>query len=371
MSPRRTRIPDSPKMPTETFKIIYKSLRYKNDLTKMSLPVGFSEPLSILQRITEDFQYSQVLDKAAQCGDPFERMAYVAAFAVSTYGMTDSRMSKPFSALLGETFEMDRSQDFGWKVVCEQVSIDPPITAQYCEGRGWRCWQDFQIEVKLKMINTAIESKPINLSHVIFDDSADHYVWDRATTEVNIRNMSAEHSGEVVIMNQKTADECRLKFRKDRSVTGTVKDKEGQVKMAVNGVWDDHVRASLLGEDNSDLLLWKVHSPTPESKSYYNFSEFACQLNEDEDGVAPTDTRKRPDIRFLEEGQWKEAAKVKEQLKENQQTSKLDEGYKPVWFDAHKDSLTGKIVYRYNDKYWQCKSEQDWSQCPVNLYEIN
>ncbi len=32
----------------------------------------------------------------------------------------------------------------------------------------------------------------------------------------------------------------------------------------------------------------------------YNFSEFACSLNEPEEGVAPTDCRLRPDIRVME-----------------------------------------------------------------------
>lgn len=37
----------------------------------------------------------------------------------------------------------------------------------------------------------------------------------------------------------------------------------------------------------------------------------AAQLNELEDGVAPTDTRLRPDQRLMEEGLWTEANKEK------------------------------------------------------------
>lgn len=33
----------------------------------------------------------------------------------------------------------------------------------------------------------------------------------------------------------------------------------------------------------------------------YSFSEFACSLNEPEEGVAPTDSRLRPDIRIMEQ----------------------------------------------------------------------
>lgn len=37
---------------------------------------------------------------------------------------------------------------------------------------------------------------------------------------------------------------------------------------------------------------------------YYSFTEFACQLNEMEEGIAPTDSRLRPDQRLMEEGHW-------------------------------------------------------------------
>lgn len=40
---------------------------------------------------------------------------------------------------------------------------------------------------------------------------------------------------------------------------------------------------------------------------FYNFTTLACQLNEWEDDTAPTDTRRRPDQRLMETGQWDES----------------------------------------------------------------
>lgn len=77
----------------------------------------------MLQRITEDFEYSNILDVAAQCKDPLEQMAYVAAFSISSYSTTVNRTSKPFNPLLGETYECDRMSDLGWKAFNEQVNI--------------------------------------------------------------------------------------------------------------------------------------------------------------------------------------------------------------------------------------------------------
>ena len=91
-----------------------------------------------------------MLDKAAQCKDTCEQLAYVAAFTISSYSTTSNRTGKPFNPLLGETYECDRTDDLGWRCVSEQVSHHPPMAAQYCEGRGWRCWQEFQMTSKFR-----------------------------------------------------------------------------------------------------------------------------------------------------------------------------------------------------------------------------
>lgn len=83
--------------------------------------MNFSEPLSFLQRLTEDIEYSDILDRGALCADSCEQLAYVAAFTVSSYATTTTRTLKPFNPLLGETYECDRMDDLGWKSFAEQV----------------------------------------------------------------------------------------------------------------------------------------------------------------------------------------------------------------------------------------------------------
>lgn len=77
----------------------------------------------MLQRLTEDFEYSSLLDQAAQCEDSLEQLTYVAAFTVSSYATTAVRTNKPFNPLLGETYECDRTDDLGWRSLAEQVSV--------------------------------------------------------------------------------------------------------------------------------------------------------------------------------------------------------------------------------------------------------
>lgn len=92
------------------------------------LQVNFNEPLSMLQRLTEDLEYHHLLDKAVHCTSSVEQMCLVAAFSVSSYSTTVHRIAKPFNPMLGETFELDRLEDMGLRSLCEQVR--PPAPAR-------------------------------------------------------------------------------------------------------------------------------------------------------------------------------------------------------------------------------------------------
>ena len=81
--------------------------------------VNFNEPLSMLQRMVEDFIYSDILAKAASCDTTLEELTYVAAFATSCYAA--NRVNKPFNPMLGETYECDRRAELGWRCFMEQV----------------------------------------------------------------------------------------------------------------------------------------------------------------------------------------------------------------------------------------------------------
>lgn len=46
----------------------------------MAMPVQLNEPLNTLQRLCEELEYSELLDRAAHTQDPFERMVTVGAY---------------------------------------------------------------------------------------------------------------------------------------------------------------------------------------------------------------------------------------------------------------------------------------------------
>lgn len=395
---RRTRVPDKPNYPLNLWSIMKNCIG--KDLSKIPMPVNFSEPLSMIQRLTEDFEYTELLDKAALCSDSCEQMAYVAAFTVSSYATTSIRTGKPFNPLLGETFEMDRTDDKGWKMISEQVSHHPPMVAQHCEGRGWKCWQEFTMSSKFR--GKYLQVIPLGIAHLEFTATGNHYTWRKVTTTVHniiVGKLWVDQSGEMDITNHLTGDKCHLKFipysyfsrETQRKVTGAVMNREGAVKWVVGGTWDDYIEASKVVntlktnkgtpvfETEPQALLWKRIIPPPESERYYNFTELACQLNEEEEGVAPSDSRKRPDQRLMENGLWDEANDEKLRLEEKQRTARkqreteaelaVQEGrpvptYEPQWFVREKDPFTGSSIYVFNGEYWECKKKQEWNRCP-------
>lgn len=395
---RRTRVPEKPNYPINLWSIMKNCIG--KELSKIPMPVNFSEPLSFLQRLTEDFEYSDVLDRAAQIEDSCEQLSLVAAFTVSSYATTAVRTAKPFNPLLGETYECDRTEDLGWRAISEQVSHHPPIVAQYVEGNtGWSSWQEFAMSSKFR--GKYLQIIPLGIAHLEFSNSGNHYTWRKVSTTVHnmiVGKLWLDNHGEMEIVNHQTGDKCCLKFvpysyfsrETPKKVTGYVVDSEGTLKWFITGMWDEKIEACRVisqsiragkpvYETGPPKVLWKRNPICPDAEKYYNFTELACQLNEPEELVCPTDSRNRPDQRLMEEGQWDEANAEKLRLEEKQRATRrrreaeaeqaAAEGreypaYSPMWFRKETDETTGALIFRYTHEYWDCKARQDWSRCP-------
>ena len=76
------------------------------ELTKISMPVQWNEPISLIQRISEYMNYGYLLNTATKAESAEVRLQWVATFAVSALASNLERMGKPFNPLLGETFEL-------------------------------------------------------------------------------------------------------------------------------------------------------------------------------------------------------------------------------------------------------------------------
>ncbi|XP_071389349.1 oxysterol-binding protein-related protein 6 isoform X3 [Centroberyx affinis] len=300
------------------------------DLSKVSMPVELNEPLNTLQHMCEELEYSELLDKAAETEDPFERMVIVAAFAVSGYSSTYYRAgSKPFNPLLGETYECIR-EDKGLCFFAEQVSHHPPISACHCESKNFTFWQE--VRWKNKFWGKSMEILPIGTVNVMLPRFGDHYEWNKVTTCVhNILSGRRwiEHYGEITIRNTKSsACLCKLTFVKGNywssnvnEVQGFVMDQEGKVIHRLFGKWHEGLYC---GVPPSAKCVWRPGSMPTDYELYYGFTRFAIELNELcpelKDALPHTDARFRPDQRYLEEGNVELASSEKQRIEDLQRT---------------------------------------------------
>uniref|UniRef100_A0A8C6P4Q4 Oxysterol-binding protein n=1 Tax=Nothobranchius furzeri TaxID=105023 RepID=A0A8C6P4Q4_NOTFU len=401
MQPRRTRrsrIPDKPNYSLNLWSIMKNCIG--KDLSRIPMPINFNEPLSMLQRLTEDLEYSELLDRAACCDSALDQMCLVAAFSVSSYSTTVHRTAKPFNPLLGETYELDRLEEYGYRSISEQVSHHPPAAAHHVASqRGWTLWQHITIDSKFR--GKYISVMPFGNIHLQFHSNGNHYVWSKVTSTVHniiVGKLWIDQSGDIDIVNTTTKDTCHLKFSPysyfsrdvPRKVTGVVEDREGAAHYILSGTWDNKMESAKIVESSQGCggtegkqktvyqtlqpkLLWKKY-PLPENaENMHFFSSLALTLNEPEEGVAPTDSRLRPDQRLMEAGLWDEANIEKQRLEEHQrlerkrreaQANQDIEGYQPVWFEKRTDDCTGESTYVYRGGYWEAKDRQDWSLCP-------
>ena len=188
------------------------------DWSAISMPVALNEPLSALQRMCEELEYSELLDAAADCQSPMERFTLVAAFAVSAYASSVHRAArKPFTPLLGETFEYERP-DKGYRFVAEKVSHRPLIVACHAESSRWSFWQDQRM--KSKFWGKSMEYIPIGSVHVFFPDTGDHFIWSKVIT--CIRNLLSgnewvENYGDMMMRNERTGDTAKIIFKSNGS----------------------------------------------------------------------------------------------------------------------------------------------------------
>ncbi|CAI5464322.1 unnamed protein product [Closterium sp. Yama58-4] len=380
--PRRERLPPpaEEEKPVSIWSIL-KDLVGK-DLFKVSLPVSFNEPISTNQKYCETYEYSWLLDRAAEYGrrgNKLMRAVHVAAFAVSRYSGNAGRMHKPFNPLLGETFEAD-CPDKGFRYVSEAVLHYPPTLAWNCEGTGWRSWGDACL--KVRFWGPSVQLDPVGVLSVAFDDG-EVFEWSNVT--VSIQNLIlgkpfVDHYGTMRIRGNRGFS-ARLRFKErstfDRNphqVRGIVQSDDGEQKATLVGRWDQFLHfvpgelSSKSQKEESEVLataqlLWQKCAPSP-FPCKYKFTPFCITLNEMTPGLKehlpPTDSRLRADQRALEEGYYDRAIQEKSRLEQKQRKALKsgEPGWHPRWFQQQGGPGS---TWTYVGGYWERRGAHDWS----------
>jgi hypothetical protein len=349
------------------------------DLTRVTLPVTFNEPLSALQKFAEELEYSELLDAAAAAPPRSrERLLLVAAFSVSGYASAAGRTLKPFNPLERETYEYVNPAK-GFRFLGEKVRHHPLHLAAHACGRGWTFWGETAI--RTKFWGRCIELVPSGCLHASFADG-DTYTWRKVPTTISniiLGPLSIDYAGTTRVVCAGSGEGVKLRFKEaglldnaPHQVRGTLEKvppgyhlqassssvgRSGDAAAAVaipgapelHGAWN----AALWVTDAPGApprLLWR-RAPGGAADAKYNFGAFAVTLNEPppspaEDAAAaaalegvlcPTDSRLRPDQRLLEQGRYTEANVVKLRLEDNQRVVRkrlAEQGLapQPRWF---------------------------------------
>ncbi|CAF4065059.1 unnamed protein product [Rotaria sordida] len=178
------------------------------------MPVILNEPLGLLQKLCEEMEYSDLLDRASQTDDVYLR----------------------------ETYEYIR-EDKGWKFIAEQVSHHPPISVCICISSNFIFSQKLQAKVKFR------EIFPDSLNILIFPKYNETITWNKYT--ICIHNVLSserwiDHYGDVLVESS-FGNKARISFIQSNyrtrlsNVAGDIEDSTGKVVHKIFGDWHENV----------------------------------------------------------------------------------------------------------------------------------
>jgi len=359
---------------------------------KISLPIHYNEPLSMLQRQCEKFQYSDLLTKAASLKEQNStclKMCYIAAFIASEMSLNINRILKPFNPILGETFE-HFDNNLKYRYLSEQVSHHPPISAYICESEDFVVYGDTRCKNKFKLLKGAMEITFQNKTSILFKKSDEHFTFNKPTVYLKgliMGNPHYDYSGIVTIQeisekynkNIKAVLDFYEEGRKSKPLgyfEGNVYDESNSIVYIIKGNWSSSVYITDKNGNNK-REIWRINDE-PFIKNIdlvnnYLISNYACNLNylpnESESSlvniIPPTDSRLRPDQRALEIGNMAEAEIEKNRI-ENKQRLRHKQfedqkiKYEPNYFADVYESHKSEYVYIYKGGYWEDRNKNNF-----------
>ena len=345
------------------------------DINRFTVPIFLNEPISMLQKLCENFQYASLLNKAAYEDNPYKRLAYSTCFCIGGFSMNIYRAKKFFNPILYETFEYI-DNDLNYRYFSEQVSHHPAISALYGEGDGWKIYTNNNAKVKF-FLNGSMQVEAIGRSYINFERYNDNIVYTKPF--INVQNlifgtMYLQINGKFKVINDE-GDICEVNILPSKGIEsgkmrGSIKDINGNLKYNLEGDWLNKIKI-INPETKNEEILWEI-IPWENQENYY-YQPITFDLNNLTDEMKiklpHTDSRFRPDQRLMEFQKIDEAALEKERLENKQRKArKIDKRNgvinKPYFFDETYDDITGELIYIYKDNYFEKRKNMDFSDLP-------
>ena len=345
-----------------------------NMTKKLPSPVYFNEPISMGQKQCEKFKYMDLLIKAGSETSKEMQMCYIAAFIIGELFLNIGRSLKPFSPIIGETYEyFDNEKKF--RFYSEHVSHNPQVNAYIAETPEFAYYGDTLSATSFKFFKGCIELVFKNKTHMHCKKTGDHYIFNSPTIYVKglmKPPLYNDYSGTTVIQNTTdTSYRCEIKFIEEGwtpdslgNIEGTVfKDYETIVYL-LKGNWKKEIYITdPEGNNRIDLLkLDEEQEYLKNTMESYVIPEYSCRLNqitpELEKILPKNDSRFRQDIRLLEEkSETNEAQRYKMRYEDKQNKELCGENHKILFFTELLSPETEDKYYIPNGKYWEFRKE--------------
>lgn len=385
---RRKTIPASTVMPPSLIAFVRKNVG--KDLSTISMPVSANEPTSLLQRVAEQLEYANLLDTASAKSRPTERMLYVAAFAVSQFSGSRAKeraIRKPFNPLLGETYELVRSENEvpgGLRLIVEKVTHRPVRLAMQADSALWSFAQSPAPTQKFwgKSAELTTDGR-VRVVLRLPDGTEEKYSWTIATMflrNVVMGEKYVEPVGDMTIVKEGTGAKAVVEFRSKGMFGGRSEDVQIETfgddgvhsGQSLAGTWTNSLRLVEAGKAAGEEI-WRVGPLVDNAANTYGMTMFAAGLNEitalEKDKLPATDTRLRQDQRLAENGKLDDAEAWKVKLEEAQRTRRrqLEEKgveHKPRWFVKTATGGDGEEVWKLKggkENYWEERAKGQWT----------
>jgi len=384
---RRNTIPPATVAPPSLIAFVRKNVG--KDLSTISMPVSANEPTSMLQRVAEQLEYAQLLDQASQQKIPRDRLLFVTAFAISSFSVNRAKeraIRKPFNPLLGETFELLRTESevpSGFRLLVEKVTHRPVRLAMQADAENWSLAQSPAPGQKFwgKSAEITTDGR-VRVALHLPDGSEELYSWTIGTMflrNVVMGEKYVEPVGTMTVSNETTGAKANIEFKTKGMFGGRCEDVHVDIYgpdgaptgVSLTGTWTKSLQV-VEGGKNTGQEIWKAGQLVPNAANTYGMTTFAATLNEitdvEKNRLPPTDTRLRPDQRLAEQGKLDDAESWKVKLEEAQRARRRDmeergEEHKPKWFFKVADTPDGEEVWKFKggkDSYWEERARGEW-----------
>ena len=343
-------------------------------LTKITVPITFNEPLTFLQRSVERLQYINLLKKANNSSNQYERISLIFLAFIFIYGNIPNRVRKPFNPLLGETFEFISNK---FRFISEQVSHHPPIHCGFCDSDDFTVNYCFYPNpslginlVKVSMLETDnIRLKKTGEEFLVYSPEI-------KVTGILQGNYMPIVMGEYKVVNKMTGDVAKFKFDKSDlknkdyfRVKGVVLNKDKQVLYDIEGFYNGEIKVVSRNYEKNVLVRERINENLKNFDKMYYLSKFGINLNNLYEelvySLPPTDSRFRPDLRAYENGDLKLGSEEKIRL-ENNQRKRKNQVFKPQWFFFERNGK--KIKFEFKGNYWKCRESGKWPSDMVDIF---